>query len=71
MAIYSPAVHLIHDQSAHEMSSIYATDYPPENHIAQLLLTNRTAPHKPSYGMDSPLGLLASNFLAPLYLYAS
>ncbi|KAJ5205083.1 uncharacterized protein N7498_005962 [Penicillium cinerascens] len=53
------------------MSFIYATDDPPENHIARLLLTNRPAPHKPSYGMDSPLGLVASNFLAPLYLYTS
>lgn len=28
-------------------------------------------PSSPSYGIDAPLGLLASNIFAPLYLYAT
>lgn len=43
----------------------------PENHIKRLRTTNRPVPSKPSYGLDSPLGFIASSFLSPLYLYAS
>lgn len=50
--------------------NIYATDEPP-NHITLLRSSHRTSPSKASYGLDSPLGLLSSNVLAPLYLYAS
>lgn len=51
--------------------SVYSTGKEPKNHIEQLRSTNRSVPSKPSYGMDSPLGLLASSVLSPLYLYAS
>ncbi|CAF1645865.1 unnamed protein product [Adineta ricciae] len=30
-----------------------------------------TIPSNPSYGIDAPLGLIASSFAAPLYLYAT
>lgn len=43
----------------------------PENHVIQLKLTNGIPPSKPSYGIDSPMGLCLSSILAPLYLYAS
>lgn len=43
----------------------------PENHIARLSTEQgaHDIPSNPSYGIDSPLGLIASNVLAPLYLY--
>ncbi|KAL1847325.1 hypothetical protein Plec18167_001402 [Paecilomyces lecythidis] len=53
--------------------SIYTTPTPPPNHIAHIASNtpNRPIPHKPSYGIDSPLGLALSNVLSPLYFYAS
>ncbi|GAD95934.1 methyltransferase [Paecilomyces variotii No. 5] len=55
------------------MSPIYTTPTPPPNHIAHIATTapNRPIPHKPSYGIDSPLGLALSNLFSPLYVYAS
>lgn len=47
---------------------------PPQDHIAVLrpdVDVSVAGPAKPSYGIDSPKGLLLSNVLAPLYLYAS
>ncbi|KAJ5620592.1 hypothetical protein N7510_004576 [Penicillium lagena] len=53
------------------MESVYSEGEKPQNHIARLNSDSRAVPSKPSYGIDSPLGLLASSILAPLYLYAS
>ncbi|GIJ88922.1 hypothetical protein Asppvi_007850 [Aspergillus pseudoviridinutans] len=52
--------------------SIYSSSI-PENHIERLSteLDAHDIPSKPSYGIDSPLGLIASNILSPLYLYAT
>ncbi|KAE8389098.1 hypothetical protein BDV23DRAFT_194730 [Aspergillus alliaceus] len=52
---------------------IYTTSPPPKDHIHDIKATspNRLIPPKPSYGIDSPLGLVSSNILAPFYLYAS
>lgn len=50
--------------------NIYSTG-DPEDHIVQIRLAGRTPPFKPSYGIDSPIGLLCSSILAPLYVYAS
>jgi hypothetical protein len=44
---------------------------PPANHARELQSSSRAVPSKPSYGLDSPLGLVLSTVLAPLYLYAS
>ncbi|KAJ8198322.1 hypothetical protein LV157_000626 [Aspergillus fumigatus] len=45
----------------------------PENHIARLSteIAAHEIPSNPSYGIDSPLGLIASNVLSPFYLYAT
>lgn len=51
--------------------TVYNSVNEPENHIERLQLTNRPVPSKPSYGIDSPLGLVASSVLSPLYLYAT
>jgi SAM-dependent methyltransferase len=54
-------------------SSIYDMETEPQDwikHITSLLNVPPT-PSKPRYGLDSPMGLLASNIAAPLYLYAS
>jgi SAM-dependent methyltransferase len=53
--------------------SIYKTHPFPEDHILGLQGADSKpkVPSKPSYGVDSPLGLLASNITAPLYLYSS
>lgn len=51
--------------------AMYKSGNEPENHIARLRSTNRPVPSKPTYGLDSPLGFIASSFLSPLYLYAS
>ncbi|KAJ5832212.1 hypothetical protein N7474_000523 [Penicillium riverlandense] len=53
------------------MESVYPDREQPENHIARLDGDTRAVPSTPSYGIDSPLGLLASSILAPLYVYAS
>ena len=37
----------------------------------ELQSSSRPVPSKPSYGIDSPLGLVLSNILAPLYFYSS
>lgn len=50
---------------------MYHVSEPPINHIAELQFTARRVPSKPSYGLDSPLGLVLSNVFAPLYLYSS
>lgn len=52
--------------------SIYSSSI-PEDHIERLSteVGAHDIPSNPSYGIDSPLGLLASNILAPLYLYAT
>ncbi|TPX13016.1 uncharacterized protein E0L32_006661 [Thyridium curvatum] len=46
---------------------------PPEDHIKSYALSKdqEPIPASPNFGIDSPLGLLASNILAPLYLYAT
>lgn len=55
-----------------DSESIYSnSSEKPDNHIEHFLILNRPVPAKPSYGIDSPLGLVSSLFLAPLYLYAS
>jgi len=41
------------------------------NHVTELQFSSRPVPSKPSYGLDSPLGLVLSTVLAPLYLYSS
>jgi len=44
---------------------------PPVNHVTELQSSSRPVPSKSSYGLDSPLGLVLSTILAPLYLYSS
>lgn len=52
--------------------SIYSdSGQKPDDHIQHNLILNRPIPSDPSYGIDSPLGLVSSLFFAPLYLYAS
>ena len=54
-------------------NSIYNCDPPPQDHVA-IIRASGTQPDalkKPSYGLDSPKGLMLSNVAAPLYLYAS
>lgn len=54
-------------------SNIYRVETPPSDWI-QTIKSSADAPptpSKPSYGLDSPLGCLASNIGAPLYIYAS
>lgn len=52
------------------MESVY-TGEPLENHFQLLSSKNRPVPSKPSYGVDSPLGLALSSFFLPLYLYTT
>src|SRR5690349_14554886 len=56
-------------------AQIYANNTnPPQNWMTALKssLPNIAVSDKtPSYGLDSPLGLVASLFFAPLYLYCS
>jgi SAM-dependent methyltransferase len=52
---------------------LYSVFPPPPNYVATL---RSSSPHpqippKPSYGIDSPLGLVPSSFCVPLYLYAT
>ena len=53
--------------------NVYRTEEPPEDWIQTIksLPNPPKTPAKPSYGFDSPLGCLASNIAAPLYIYAS
>ena len=41
------------------------------NHATELQSSSRAVPSNPSYSLDSPLDLVLSTILAPLYLYAS
>lgn len=52
---------------------IYKADAPPQDWVKHIRSSSNPLPipAKPSYGLDSPMGLLASNIAAPLYLYAS
>jgi SAM-dependent methyltransferase len=55
-------------------SSIYlAGEEAPLDHVRQISQSpdKPKTPAKPTFGIDSPAGLLASNITAPLYLYAS
>ncbi|KAJ5092829.1 hypothetical protein N7456_008690 [Penicillium angulare] len=52
------------------MESIYTSE-PLENHFERLIAANRPVPPKPSYGIDSPVGLATSNIFFPLYLYTT
>lgn len=55
-----------------DTESIYSNaNEKPDNHIEHFLILNRPIPSKPSYGIDSPLGLASSLFFASLYFYAS
>ncbi|OAA67681.1 methyltransferase [Cordyceps fumosorosea ARSEF 2679] len=53
--------------------TIYNVDPPPVDLIRSIVTSPSPppTPAKPSYGIDSPLGLLLSCFAAPLYLYAT
>lgn len=54
--------------------SVYGTAQPaPEDHIQTINQSGKKpeALDKPSFGLDSPLGLLASGLTAPLYLHSS
>ncbi|ATY62797.1 methyltransferase [Cordyceps militaris] len=53
--------------------SIYAIDPPPVNLIHSIAHSGSPppTPSSPSYGIDSPLGLVLSSLFAPLYLYAT
>lgn len=54
-------------------NSVYKAESPPEDWIKNIRSSSNPppTPAKPAYGLDSPMGLLASNIAAPLYLYAS
>lgn len=54
-------------------SSIYGLETRPQDWIRGIRSSSDVPPTplKPSYGIDSPTGLLASNIAAPLYLYAT
>lgn len=73
--VLAPAVSYTsaHDASSMPQSLYLSSSSIPENHIARL--STETAAHdipsNPSYGIDSPLGLIASNVLSPFYLYAT
>jgi SAM-dependent methyltransferase len=59
----------IHDKGYH----VYENSQPPEDHITTIRSSpdRPKTPSKPSFGIDSPAGLVYSSFLSPLYLYAS
>ncbi|KAF8210915.1 putative methyltransferase [Mycena galopus ATCC 62051] len=54
-------------------TSIYTSLSPPLDHIAAINTssTKPSVPAEPSFGVDSPLGLVASFALSPFYLYAT
>ena len=53
--------------------SLYRVCSPPLNEIEVYRQESDSIsiPSSPTYGLDAPLGLLASNIFAPLYLYAT
>lgn len=53
--------------------SLYRISPEPVNEIEVLRQQQDpiSIPTSPSYGIDAPLGLVASNLFAPLYLYSS
>jgi ubiquinone/menaquinone biosynthesis C-methylase UbiE len=54
--------------------AVYETAQPAvEDHIQSIgqSANKPETPTKPSFGLDSPMGLLASNITAPIYLHAS
>ncbi len=53
--------------------SLYRISAIPVNHIEvfRQQLDSISIPSSPSYGVDAPLGLVASFITAPLYLYAT
>lgn len=59
--------------AADNQHALYGTAEPPEDHIQSIRRSSDKpeTPAKPSFGLDSPKGLLASNVTAPVYLYAS
>jgi SAM-dependent methyltransferase len=61
------------DGGDHVTNSIYKAESPPKDWIKHMRSSSNppATPTKPAYGLDSPMGLLASNIAAPLYLYAS
>ncbi|KAJ7242439.1 putative methyltransferase [Mycena rebaudengoi] len=54
-------------------TSVYTSLPPPHDHIAAINAssTKPSVPTQPSFGVDSPFGLVASFALSPLYLYAT
>ncbi|KAJ7862319.1 methyltransferase [Mycena leptocephala] len=54
-------------------TSIYTSSSPPLDHIAAInaSASKPPIPSQPSYGIDSPLGLVSSFPFSPLYLYAT
>lgn len=56
-----------------DISLIYGETTPPEDLVKTLVQSEDRpeTPARPDFGLDSPLGLVASNVLAPLYLYAT
>ncbi|KAJ6564552.1 putative methyltransferase [Mycena capillaripes] len=54
-------------------TSVYTSPSIPLDHIAAINAssTKPSVPTQPSFGIDSPLGLVASAALSPLYLYAT
>lgn len=52
------------------MTSVYSSNQPPLDHIAAIngSATKPAIPSKPSYGVDSPLGLISSLPFSPLYV---
>ncbi|KAH1987532.1 hypothetical protein KXW88_002844 [Aspergillus fumigatus] len=73
--VLAPAVSYTsaHDASSMPQSLYLSSSSIPENHIARLSteIAAHEIPSNPSYGIDSPLGLIASNVLSPFYLYAT
>lgn len=57
----------------HAAEALYGTAQPPEDHIQSIRQSANKpeTPKKPSFGLDYPIGLLAANITAPLYLHAS
>jgi SAM-dependent methyltransferase len=56
-----------------DTNDIYNCSPPPHDHVATIRASGAQPdpPKKPSYGLDSPMGLVLSNIASPLYLYAS
>lgn len=61
------------DTGKQSAASIYKVEPPPRDWIKRIKSSSNPppTPANPNYGLDSPMGLLASNIAAPLYLYAS